>query len=117
MSDLNLKKGIYEDISLIEKDIKNIEVLLKQVLEAMDCLDEKRWKSKEKNKIDQEFIPYLKKAYFNYPKELRSKLNHLKDAVNTYEETDILANKKIEEVSENITMNTTNSSLDMVEEL
>lgn len=118
MADLNLKESIYSDIEIIEKDINSIEKMLMQVYNAMKTLDEEKWKAKEKEKIDQEFMPYLEKVSTKYPVELKRNLNYLKIAVQAYEKHDEVATSKIEEVSSGITFNTNEKdSIEILEDL
>ena len=110
MFDINIKNNIHSDIENIQKDINSIETILIDVFDAMKTLDETKWKAKEKERVDQEFIPYLEKLSTKYPKELNKHLNYLRSAVGAYETHDDVSTKKIEEVSESINLNNLNSS-------
>ena len=100
MSDLNLQENIHVDIENIEKDIKSIETILVDLFDAMKTLDETKWKAKEKERVEHEFVPYLEKMSTKYPKELIKHLNYLKGAVLAYETHDEVRSKKIDEVSD-----------------
>ena len=74
-----------ETLNVIEEDINVIEEILLKVVKANGSLDEGKWKSTEKNKMDQEYIPYMNKISINVPKALRKHLNLLRESVNIYE--------------------------------
>lgn len=85
---LNINNNIKSNFDIVQKDIQDISDLLQKTYRAMLKLDETVWKAKEKEKIDQEFMPYLKKYSDEYPNYLMARLNFVKDAVEKYEVLD-----------------------------
>ena len=85
-NDININyEGLSDKLDLIEKDILEIEDILKQVDIATTSLDdEKIWKAPEKTKMDSDYIPYVKKISKNVPLALRKHLNHLRKVLNIY---------------------------------
>ena len=87
-NDLNINLQIQSDFSVIEQDIKDINDIINKINQAMLKLDDNFWHAKEKEKIDAEFMPYLKKYSNKYENYLMKRLNFIKDAVSRYEELD-----------------------------
>ena len=85
---ITINNEVKSDFDLIENDIKEINDILEKTYRAVLKLDESVWKAKEKDKIDQEFVPYLKKFAEKYANYLMARLNFAKDAVSKYEELD-----------------------------
>ena len=82
-------EGLRNKIEIIESDITRIEDILKQVEIATTSIDnEKIWVSKEKTKMDSDYIPYVKRISINVPIALRKHLNHIRKALSKYEETE-----------------------------
>ena len=77
-----------ETLKVIEEDIKIIEEILMKVVKANSSLDNSKWKSTEKDRMDQEYIPYMNKISINVPNALRKHLNMLRESVNIYEDTE-----------------------------
>ena len=87
-NDLNINLEIQTDFSIIEQDIKDIGDIINEMNQAMLKLDDGFWHAKEKEKIDAEFMPYLKRYSDKYEIYLMKRLNFLKNAVLKYEELD-----------------------------
>ena len=85
---LNINDDIRSDFDLVQKDIEEIGDLIQKTYRAMLKLDETVWRSKEKEKIDQDFLPYLKKYSEKYSNYLIARLNFVKNAVEKYEALD-----------------------------
>ena len=85
---LNLTSNINTTIIEIGKDINEIKDILAEIYKAMLSLDESKWKSHEKDKIDEEFMPYLKKISEKYPLYLTKRLDFLKSSVERYQNLD-----------------------------
>lgn len=96
MSDLQIKSSLTDDYMNIEKDINDISTIITNIYNAMKTLDESKWKSNEKDKIDQEFIPYLSKISEKIPSNLRKKLDFARYALEKHEEQDNLNAKEVE---------------------
>ena len=88
MNDLNINGKILADFDIIEKDIMDINETITDIYKSMLKLDESVWKAREKDKIDQEFMPYLKKYSEKYSNYLMYHLNFARDAVNKHIELD-----------------------------
>ena len=85
---ININNEVKSDFDIVKSDIEEIADILDKTYRAVLKLDERVWKAKEKDKIDQEFVPYLKKFTEKYPNYLMARLNFAKDAVAKYEELD-----------------------------
>jgi len=96
MRDFEIKSSVNEDYANIENDINDISTIIANVYKAMLTLDDRKWKSKEKEKIDQEFVVYLKNISEKIPSNLTKRLNYAKLALEKHQEQDI-ANAKIVE--------------------
>ena len=95
---INIEDTIDDTLVNIENDINEIASILQETYKAMLTLDEKKWKAKEKERIDEDFMPYLKKISEKYPIYLTNKLNYAKNAVKTYRELD----KQISNLTQNL---------------
>ena len=87
-NEININLKIHSDFAILEQDIKDIGDIIERINKAMLKLDDNFWKAKEKEKIDEEFIPYLQKYSDKYENYLMKRLNFIKDAVSRYEELD-----------------------------
>lgn len=85
---LNINSTVIENFSAMEKNIATIENILQETYKKMLELDESVWKAKEKDKLDQTFMPYLKKFMDAYPDYLRLRVEFARDAVNAHHELD-----------------------------
>lgn len=89
--------ALSDKLNVIEEDIDEIEEILKQVDRATTSLnDEKIWKSTEKTKMDQDYIPYVKNISIRVPIALKKHLNHLRNVINIYENTEANLIKEID---------------------
>jgi len=96
MADLNIQsKTLNETFLNIENDINEISEILNNIYNAMLSFDETTWKGKEKEKIDSEYLPYLKKIVEIVPTVLTKHLTFSKNALKTYEELDNKLSQKI----------------------
>ena len=98
MADIKLNNTIDNTLSNIDKDINDISDILINVYNAVMTLDETKWNTKEKIKIDEDFVPYLEKISTMYPDYLRKRLLFTKNAVQKYREL----NKELEKETENL---------------
>ena len=98
-NDLNIKIEVQSDFDEIEKDFNDINDIINKVYRAMLTLDENIWKTKEKEVIDQDFMPYLKnysEKYYNY---LMIRLNLARKAVESHYQLD-KENAKLSDIDE-----------------
>ena len=94
---ININLKIQSDFAILEQDIKDIGDIIEKMNISMLRLDSNFWKAKEKEKIDEDFMPYLKKYSDKYMIYLMKRLNFIKDAVSKYEELD-KENAKLEDI-------------------
>ena len=102
MSQVNI--GIYnsnDQINRIFADInhgiKDIDDILNNVNKAVLTLNDKKWNTKEKRKMEQELMPYLdimSKKYYNY---LNYRLNFVKKAVQDHLDNDSGLKQEVED--------------------
>ena len=85
---LIINSAVLENFSEMDRNIETIENILQETYKKMLELDESVWKAKEKDKLDQTFMPYLKKFMESYPDYLRLRVQFAKDAVNAHHELD-----------------------------
>ena len=85
---LTINSAVLENFSAMDKNIAVIENILQETYKKMLELDESVWKAKEKDKLDQTFMPYLKKFMEYYPDYLRLRVEFARDAVNKHHELD-----------------------------
>ena len=88
MANLKLNDSIDNTLINIENNINNIQEILTNIYNAVVTLDEKKWNTKEKIKIDEEFVPYLKKILSVYPISLKRRLDFTRKAVEKYRNID-----------------------------
>ena len=86
MSDIKLQNSIDLTLSNIENDINNISDVLNNIYQAVLTLDETKWNTKEKKKMEEEFLPYLKKISTKYPIYLNNRLTFTRNSINKYKE-------------------------------
>lgn len=67
-------------ISKLEKDNQDICNTIKSINNDIKKLDETKWKSKEKDKLDETLIPYITNLDNNIESYLNKSLNVLKNA-------------------------------------
>ena len=94
---LNINNNVSTDFDALDKDINDIESILQETYKEMLKLDETVWKAKEKEKIDQTFVPYLKRFTESYPSYLRVRLQFARDSVQSHYELD-QENAKLEDI-------------------
>ena len=98
MADIRLNNSIDDTLSNIDNDINSISEILTNIYNAVMTLDETKWNTKEKIKINEDFIPYLKIMSTIYPNYLKKRLLFTKSAVETYRKI----NKEQEKDTENL---------------
>lgn len=88
--DINIDyNALRETYSQIENDINELEAILTNTYSATNTLDAKKWTSGEKQKMDSEYIPYLKKVSEAAPLALRNQLALARYALEKYENLEI----------------------------
>ncbi len=85
---LNINNEVSADFDALDKDIRDLESILQETYKEMLKLDDSVWKAKEKDKIDQTFMPYLQKFSEYYPGYLRLRLQFARDSVGAHQELD-----------------------------
>ena len=98
MSDISLNYSVDDTLNLIANDINNISEILNNIYNAVLTLDESKWNTKEKKKLDEEFLPYLKKISEKYPIYLNKRLVFAKKSVNKYKEINLEQRKEAEKL-------------------
>lgn len=88
MSNLNLNNNIENNFTNIQSNITNIDNILNEIYNKFLEIDETMWKAREKDKLDEEFIPYLKDIKVNTKDNLEKHLNYLKSAVSLHKSVD-----------------------------
>ena len=94
---LNINSQVLADFDALDKDISDIENIIQEAYKVKLILDETVWKAKEKEKIDQTFMPYLQRFAEFYPGYLRVRLQFARDSVQAHQEEDI-KNAKLEDI-------------------
>ena len=88
-ANLNIKSIELENlIQKLEKDNENILEIVKSINEDIRKLDDTKWKSKEKVKLDSVLLPYLNLLDNNLQNYINKPLNILKNANKKHIETD-----------------------------
>ena len=95
---LNINSAALADCDALEKDINDLAGIIEDAYKEVLKLDESVWKAKEKEKIDQTFVPYLKRYNDNYPSYLRLRLQFARDAIEAHHQADI-ENAKLEDIN------------------
>ena len=83
--DIEIDEAKLEDlINVLEKD--NIELIeqIDYIYDTMIKIEKNDWNSPEKTRMDEDFIPYLKKQSDILNKSLTSKINILKDRLRVH---------------------------------
>ena len=94
---LNINSAVIADFDALDKDINDIEAILQELYKETFKLDDTVWKAKEKEKIDQSFVPYLKRFTEYYAGYLRLRLQFARDSVQSHKEADV-ENAKLEDI-------------------
>lgn len=93
---VDIKNGELENlINKLEKDNQDILDTVKFINETIRKIDDTKWKSKEKEKLDLELIPYLDLLDNNLANYINAPLNVLKNANRNYIEVDKYQKKEI----------------------
>ena len=89
MTDINIK---YNDLSsLIDKlevDNKDIVDTIKKINDSIRSLDDTKWVSNEKSKLDAVLLPYITQLDNNLLSYLNESVDTLKTAYNKYQESE-----------------------------
>ena len=91
-------QALENTFSEIEKDINELESILTNIYQATETLDDRKWFSNEKTKIDNEYVPYLKKVSEGAPLALRKQLKFARDALSKYTELEKSRTMKTEDL-------------------
>ncbi len=75
-------------ITLLKKDNEEINETIKNINNTIKSLDETKWNSPEKTKINNELIPYIDLEEKNIASILNECIFSLNQALNTYSQTD-----------------------------
>lgn len=100
MNDENLRIDITpldENIEKLDENIREMETILKDTLQGYETLDENTWIGPEKKKLDDQFLPYLKKISIKYPELLNASSTFLKKSSITYQNLDKKLKEEIDE--------------------
>ena len=85
-NDVMLKYDALNDtIKKIENSIINIETTINNVQKEMLSFNENNWTGRQKEIIDDEFMPYLKTISTDYPSYLRERVKFLKKSIMLYQ--------------------------------
>ena len=88
-ANLNIKSLELESlIQKLEKDNQDILETVKLINEDIRKLDDSKWKSKEKEKLDSTLLPYLDSLDNNLQEYINKPLNILKNANQKHTEID-----------------------------
>lgn len=93
-------------ITELEKNTEEICSIVKNINMAIKSLDDTKWNSQEKEKIDEKLIPYINKIDKDLEEYLNASINILRNTSKLYEEADAKNKKLVEELENYITMNT-----------
>ena len=87
-NNLNINSAVFSDLDNMDKNINDLENVLSDLYQTLLKLDDTVWKTKEKEKIDQTFIPYIKKFFESYPSYLRIRVQFARNAVLAHQKLD-----------------------------
>lgn len=79
-TNIYVNDNVETDFENMFNDISTLEEILNNVMLEMNKLDEKVWKSEEKEQLNQTFIPFLKKYCDKYPSFLRNNVEIVKNS-------------------------------------
>jgi len=97
MSDINIKDKKLENLIIIlEKDNEKIVDLINSIYVLMKDIDKNEWDSPGKTRLDNNFIPYLKRQEEIVKSNLESKTKILKEALDLYRKNNNILEKKVE---------------------
>ena len=88
LDDLSINSRALADLDAMNVNIDNLSDVLQELYLEMSKLDETVWKAKEKDKIDQTFIPYLKKFATSYPTYLKNRVEFARTAITAHQKFD-----------------------------
>lgn len=96
MTNIRLNDSIDNTLINIDNNIHNISEILTNIYNAIMSLDETKWNTKEKKKIDEQLVPYVKMLSISYPKYLNKRLEFTKQAIQKYRDLNIKQQKNTE---------------------
>jgi len=101
MTDIYInEKELLNLIIQLEKDNKLIVEDIDSIYEIMINIEEKDWKSPVKERLNNKFIPYIKKQSEIANKNLNNKTNLLRIALKTYIDTNNKIKDKVNTIEE-----------------
>lgn len=80
--------GAEAQLAIIEEDIQVITDLFKSINTEMLKLDSSVWVGKEKDKIDEQYMPYLKKLDESTNQYLMKYVNNIRQSIIAHQEAD-----------------------------
>lgn len=105
MADIKIDSLALDSLIIdLQKDNEAVYTIIKNINDAYRTLDKNRWKSKEKDRMDEKINSYMQKLDNQILSYLNDCTNLLKIASNTYQETDLKNKKNIEEISNSISI-------------
>ena len=94
--DLVIKSNeLLENIKILEKDNLEIIDILEKIYKQIKDLDETKWNSREKKKIEEELLPYIKFNTAFYYVSFNGFIKVLNNALNEYLKKDEELKNKI----------------------
>lgn len=93
--------GLENLIVVLEKDNLEIDTIIKETNKAIRTLDETKWKSREKDRLDEKLMPFIDKAEKNALTYLNASTNLLRDINKKYQKDDELMSKQIDQIINN----------------
>ncbi len=81
--------SVTKQLEIIEADIDEISDIIKKIYEKMLDLDDSKWKGKEKDKIDNQYMPYLNKLDQETNGYLKSYVAQIKESIEMFNQADI----------------------------
>ena len=90
--------GLESTIKLLENDNKDFIDILENINTTLKQLDESKWDSEEKRKIDEVLLPYINRTITDVKKELNSPILVLKVALFKYQEENNLLGSEVEKL-------------------
>lgn len=89
MSDINIGyNNLNSLIDKLENDNQDIVNTIKVINDSIRSLDDTKWVSKEKEKLDAVLLPYMTKIDNVLPSYLNESVNVLKSASNNYQQSE-----------------------------
>jgi len=96
-----------EIIEVLKKDNNDINDVTSNVVKLIQTLDDSVWKSSEKSKVIDEFLPYLESSETEIKDKLEEFIVFLNNAIASYNQQNTTLKKKVDSIS----------NVDIIEEL